>query len=161
MFNGRSNAAAVALADKLLQLAPVPMSKVFFANSGSEANDTAVKLVWYYHNAIDKVAKKKIIARENGYHGVTVAAASMSGPISNQRDFDLPIERILHVDCRHHFRYAEADESEEDFASRLAHSLKKRTLDEGPHTVGAFIAEPVMGAGGVIVPPATYFEKNL
>ena len=158
-FNGRSNAAAVALAEKLLAMAPVPMSKVFFANSGSEANDTAVKLVWYYHNAIGKPAKKKIIARKNAYHGVTVAAASMSGLISNHRDFDLPIDRILHVDCPHHWRYAEAGESEEDFATRLADSLEKRILEEGPETVGAFIAEPVMGAGGVIVPPATYFEK--
>ena len=158
-FNGRSNAAAVALAEKLLALAPVPMSKVFFANSGSEANDTAVKLVWYYHNAIGKPRKKKIIARKSAYHGVTVAAASLSGLISNHRDFDLPIDRILHVDCPHHWRYAEPGESEEDFATRLADSLEKRILEEGPETVGAFIAEPVMGAGGVIVPPATYFEK--
>lgn len=158
-FNGRSNPAAAALADKLLSLAPVPMSKVFFANSGSEANDSAVKLVWYYHNAIGKPGKKKIIARRNAYHGVTVAAASLSGLAPNHRDFDLPIDRILHVDCPHHFRYAEAGESEEDFATRLAAALEHRILDEGPETVGAFIAEPVMGAGGVLVPPATYFDK--
>ena len=158
-FNGRSNPAAIALAEKLLSLAPVPMSKVFFANSGSEANDSAVKLVWYYHNAIGKPEKKKIIARRNAYHGVTVAAASLSGLVPNHRDFDLPIDRILHVDCPHHFRYAEAGESEEDFATRLAAALEQRILDEGPGTVGAFIAEPVMGAGGVLVPPATYFDK--
>ncbi|KLN56717.1 aminotransferase [Variovorax paradoxus] len=158
-FNGRSNPAAIALAEKLLALAPVPMSKVFFANSGSEANDSAVKLVWYYHNAIGKPEKKKIIARRNAYHGVTVAAASLSGLAPNHRDFDLPIDRILHVDCPHHFRYAEAGESEEDFATRLAAALEQRILDEGPGTVGAFIAEPVMGAGGVLVPPATYFDK--
>ena len=158
-FNGRSNPAAIALAEKLLTLAPVPMSKVFFANSGSEANDSAVKMVWYYFNAIGKPAKKKIIARKNAYHGVTVVAASLSGLINNHRDFDLPIDRILHVDCPHHYRYAEAGESEEAFATRLADNLEKRILEEGPETVGAFIAEPVMGAGGVIVPPATYFEK--
>ena len=158
-FNGRSNPAAIALAEKLLSLAPVPMSKVFFANSGSEANDSAVKLVWYYHNAIGKPEKKKIIARRNAYHGVTVAAASLSGLAPNHRDFDLPIDRILHVDCPHHFRYAEAGESEQDFATRLAAALEQRILDEGPETVGAFIAEPVMGAGGVLVPPATYFDK--
>jgi 4-aminobutyrate--pyruvate transaminase len=158
-FNGRSNPAAIALAEKLLALAPVPMSKVFFANSGSEANDTAVKLVWYYFNAIGKPAKKKIMARKNAYHGVTVAAASMSGLISNHRDFDLPIDRILHVDCPHFYRYGEPGETEESFATRLADSLEKRILEEGPDTVGAFIAEPVMGAGGVLVPPATYFEK--
>lgn len=158
-FNGRSNPAAIALAEKLLSMAPVPMSKVFFANSGSEANDSAVKLVWYYHNAIGKPGKKKIIARRNAYHGVTVAASSLSGLVPNHRDFDLPIDRILHVDCPHHFRYAEAGESEEDFATRLAAALEQRILDEGPDTVGAFIAEPVMGAGGVLVPPATYFDK--
>jgi 4-aminobutyrate--pyruvate transaminase len=158
-FNGRSNPAAIALAEKLLSLAPVPMSKVFFANSGSEANDSAVKLVWYYHNAIGKPEKKKIIARLNAYHGVTVAAASLSGLVPNHRDFDLPIDRILHVDCPHHYRYAEAGESEEAFATRLADALEKRILEEGPETVGAFIAEPVMGAGGVLVPPATYFDK--
>ena len=132
---------------------------VLFAKSGWEANDSAVKLVWYYHNAIGKPAKKKIIARKNAYHGVTVAAASLSGLINNHRDFDLPIDRILHVDCPHHFRYAEPGETEEDFATRLADNLEKRILEEGPDTVGAFIAEPVMGAGGVLVPPATYFEK--
>ena len=158
-FNGRSNPAAIALAEKLLTLAPVPMSKVFFANSGSEANDSAVKLVWYYHNAIGKPAKKKIIARKNAYHGVTVAAASLSGLVPNHRDFDLPIDRILHVECPHHYRFAEAGESEEAFATRLADTLEQRILAEGPDTVAAFIAEPVMGAGGVLVPPATYFEK--
>jgi len=158
-FNHRSNAAAIALAEKLIAMAPVPMSKVFFANSGSEANDTAVKLVWYYHNAIGKPAKKKIIARRNAYHGVTVAAASLSGLVPNHRDFDLPIDRVLHVDCPHHYRYAEPGETEEAFATRLADALEQRILAEGPDTVGAFIAEPVMGAGGVLVPPATYFEK--
>ena len=122
-FNGRSNPAAIALADKLLSIAPVPMSKVFFANSGSEANDTAVKLVWYYYNAIGKPAKKKIISRKNAHHGVTVAAASLSGLVSNHRDFDLPIDRILHVECPHHYRFGEPGESEEAFATRLAESI--------------------------------------
>lgn len=158
-FTGRSNPAAIALAQKLLEIAPVPMSKVFFANSGSEANDSAVKMVWYYHNAIGKPEKKKIIARRNAYHGVTVASASLSGLNGNHQDFDLPIDRFLHVDCPHHFRYAEDGESEEDFATRLADNLEQRILAEGPETVAAFIAEPVIGAGGVLVPPATYFEK--
>ena len=158
-FSHRSNPAAIELAEKLLSIAPVPMSKVFFANSGSEANDTAVKLVWYYHNAIGKPAKKKILSRKNAYHGVTVAAASLSGLVNNHRDFDLPIDRILHVDCPHHYRFGLPGESEEDFATRLADALEQRILEEGPDTVGAFIAEPLMGAGGVIVPPATYFEK--
>ncbi|AOY92139.1 aspartate aminotransferase family protein [Cupriavidus sp. USMAA2-4] len=158
-FNHRSNPAAIELAQALLALAPVPMSKVFFANSGSEANDSAVKLVWYYHNASGRPAKKKIISRRRAYHGVTVAAASLSGLPANHQDFDLPIARILHVGCPHHYREAGPGESEEAFATRLAEELEARILAEGPDTVGAFIAEPVMGAGGVIVPPATYFDK--
>lgn len=158
-FNGRSNPAVIALAERLLSIAPVPMSKIFFANSGSEANDTAVKMIWYYHNAIGKPEKKKIIARRNAYHGVTIASASLSGLITNHRDFDLPINNILHVDCPHYFRYADPGESEEGFATRLADNLEQRILQEGPDTVAAFIAEPVIGAGGVLVPPTTYFEK--
>ena len=127
-FTGRSNPAVIALANKLLSIAPVPMSKVFFANSGSEANDSAVKLIWYYHNAIGKPEKKKIIARRNAYHGVTVASASLSGLVTNHRDFDLPIHNILHTDCPHYFRYAEPGESEEDFATRLADNLEKLIL---------------------------------
>ncbi|WP_066733183.1 aspartate aminotransferase family protein [Cupriavidus sp. D384] len=158
-FNHRSNPNVIRLAEKLLSLAPVPMSKVFFANSGSEANDTAVKLVWYYHNAIGQPLKKKIIARSNAYHGVTVAAASLSGLPSNHRDFDLPIDRILRTACPHHYRGAQSGESERDYSRRLARELEAQIVSEGPETVAAFIAEPVMGAGGVIVPPEGYFEE--
>ncbi|XAH21210.1 aspartate aminotransferase family protein [Xylophilus sp. GW821-FHT01B05] len=158
-FNHRTNPAVAELSEKLLSIAPVPMARVFFANSGSEANDTAVKMVWYYHNAIGKPGKKKIIARQKAYHGVTVAAASLSGLAANHTDFDLPIDRILHVDCPHHYRYGQPGESEADFATRLANALEQRILAEGPDTVAAFFAEPVMGAGGVLVPPETYFEK--
>jgi len=149
----------IELADKLIEIAPVPMSKVFFANSGSEANDSVVKLVWYYNNALGRPEKKKIISRIKGYHGVTVASASLTGLPYNHRDFDLPIRNILHTSCPHHYRFGEAGESEEDFASRMADELEQMILDEGPETVAAFIGEPVMGAGGVIVPPATYWEK--
>jgi len=158
-FNGKSHPAAIELAEKLLQISPVPMSKVFFANSGSEANDTAIKLVWYVNNALGRPNKKKIISRQKAYHGVTVAAASLTGLPANQRDFDIPIDGILHTDCPHYYRYAEAGESEEDFASRCADNLEQLILAEGPDTVAAFFAEPVMGAGGVLVPPASYFEK--
>ena len=158
-FFHRGSDVVVDLAEKLMAMAPAPMSKVFFANSGSEANDTVVKLVWYYNNAIGRPKKKKIISRIKAYHGVTVASASLTGLPNNHRDFDLPIAGILHTDCPHHYRYAEPGESEEDFSSRCAANLEKMILDEGPETVAAFIAEPVMGAGGVIVPPATYFEK--
>ena len=158
-FGGKSNEPGIELAERLIGLAPVPMSKVFFANSGSEANDTAVKLVWYYHNAIGKPEKKKIISRMRAYHGVTVAAASLTGLPNNHRDFDLPIGRILHADCPGYYRFATAGESEEAFAARCAHALEAMIVREGPDTVGAFIAEPIMVSGGCILPPRTYFER--
>ncbi len=158
-FNQKAHEVAGALAERLIAMMPVPMSKAFFANSGSEANDTAVKIVWYYNNALGRPRKKKIISRLRGYHGVTVATASLTGLAANHRDFDLPIANIRHADCPHHWRYAHPGESEEQYADRLAESLDLQIQREDPETVAAFIAEPVMGAGGVIVPPRTYFEK--
>lgn len=158
-FGGKAPAPTIDLAERLIALSPVPMSKVLFANSGSEANDTAVKLVWYYNNALGRPEKKKIIARTRGYHGVTVATASLTGLAANHRDFDLPLDRVLHTDCPHFWRNADDGESEEDFATRLAANLERLIVREGPETIAAMIAEPVMGAGGVIVPPATYFAK--
>jgi len=159
LFTGRSHDPAIELAEKLKEIAPVPISKVFFCNSGSEANDTQVKLVWYLNNALDRPKKKKIVSRMKAYHGVTVVAASLTGLPGNHRDFDLPLPGFLHTACPHHYRFAQAGESEEDFATRLAAELDALIVREGPDTVAAFIAEPVMGAGGVIVPPKTYFEK--
>jgi 4-aminobutyrate---pyruvate transaminase len=158
-FAHKATDVGIALAEKLLSIAPAPLSKVFFANSGSEVNDTAIKLVWYYNNALGRPQKKKIISRMKGYHGVTIASASLTGLPNNHRDFDLPIANILHVDCPHWYRFAQAGESEEAFATRLTESLEQRILAEGPETIAAMIGEPVMGAGGVIVPPATYWEK--
>ena len=159
IFASKTTMPVIDLAEKLITMAPAPMSKVFFANSGSEANDTVVKLVWYYNNALGRPEKKKIISRIKGYHGVTVASASMTGLPANHADFDLPIANIKHTDCPHHWLFAEDGESEEDFATRLAANLEQMILDEGPDTVAAFIAEPIMGAGGVILPPETYFDK--
>jgi len=158
-FAHKSHDVGIELAERLIEMAPVPMSKAFFTNSGSEANDTVVKMVWYYNNALDRPEKKKIISRIKAYHGVTVAAASLTGLPANHRAFDLPIANILHTDCPHYYRFSEEGESEEEFSTRLAANLEKMILDEGPETVAAFIAEPVMGAGGVIVPPKGYFEK--
>ena len=158
-FTHKAHDPGIDLAEALIKIAPVPMSKVFFTNSGSEANDTVVKLVWYYNNALGRPHKKKIIARQKGYHGVTVASASLTGLPHLHRDFDLPIAGILHTDCPHFYRYGEEGETEEEFATRLADQLEQLILAEGPETIAAFIAEPVMGAGGVIVPPATYFDK--
>jgi 4-aminobutyrate---pyruvate transaminase len=159
LFSGRSHDPAIELAEKLKEIAPVPVSKVFFCNSGSEANDTQMKLVWYMNNGLGRPKKKKIVSRRRGYHGVTIAAASLTGLPANHTDFDLPIAGVLHTGCPHHYRFAIDGESEEDFATRLAAELEQLILREDPDTVAAFIAEPVMGAGGVIVPPATYFEK--
>lgn len=158
LFNSRSNTPAIELSAKLLEIAPKSLSKVLFANSGSEANDAAVKLVWFYHNAIGKPAKKKIISRQRGYHGVTVASGSLTGLPANHLHFDLPIDRILHTDCPSYYHGAEPGESEEAFSQRLVNNLEQLIIQENPETVGAFIAEPVMGAGGVIVPPIGYFE---
>ena len=159
LFSGRSHDPAIELAEKLKEIAPVPISKVFFCNSGSEANDTQVKLVWYMNNALGRPMKKKIIARLKGYHGVTIASASLTGLPANHIDFDLPIANILHTSCPHHYRFGQDGESEEAFSTRLAAELEEQILREGPDTVAAFIAEPVMGAGGAIMPPEGYFPK--
>ena len=159
IFGGRSHEPAIAVAEKLKEIIPIPVSKVFFTSSGSEANDSQIKLAWYYNNARGLPNKKKIISRIRAYHGVTIASASLTGLPNNHRDFDLPIDRVLHTSCPHYYRSGVAGESEEDFASRMAADLDLMIQKEGPDTVAAFIAEPVMGAGGVIIPPATYFEK--
>ena len=158
-FAGKVPAVATELAEKLVSMVPGGLARVIFANSGSEANDTAIKLAWYYNNALGRPEKKKIIGRQKGYHGMTVAAASVTGLAFVHADFDLPRGRFLHTGCPHHYRFAKPGESEEQFASRLAAELDALIVREGPGTVAAFFAEPVMGAGGVIVPPATYFEQ--
>jgi 4-aminobutyrate--pyruvate transaminase len=158
-FSGKVPGPATELAEALMRWAPVPMARVLFANSGSESNDTAFKLVRYYHNAIGKPKKKKVIARDKGYHGVTVATASMSGLPTMHRHFDLPIDGVVRVACPHAYQFARDGESGEAFATRLAAELEATIAREGPDTIAAFIAEPVQGAGGVIIPPPTYFDK--
>lgn len=158
-FTQKVAAPAVELAEKLVSLAPVPMSKAYFCNSGSEANDTAVKMIWYFNNALGRPQKKKIISRVKAYHGVTVAAASLTGLPALHNQFDLPIAGILRTDCPHHYRFGAAGESEEDFATRCADNLEKLILAEGPETIAAMFAEPVQGAGGVIIPAKTYWQK--
>ena len=159
LFTHKAHAPSIELSEKLIELAPVPMSKVFFTNSGSEANDTVIKLLWYRNNAIGKPEKKKFISRRNAYHGVTVASASLTGLQPNQRGFDLPLPGFYHVSCPRHYRNAQPGETEEQFADRLAEELECVISREGAETIAAFYAEPMMGAGGVIVPPRTYWEK--
>jgi len=149
----------IELAEFLVERAPVPMSKVFFTNSGSEANDTQIKIVWYYNNVLGRPEKKKIIARRSAYHGITLAAASLTGLQYAHNAFDVPLKNFIHTDCPHHYHHAEEGESEDQYSTRLADNLEKLIEDEGPDTVAAFIAEPFLGAGGVIPPPQGYFEK--
>ncbi len=157
LFGGRSHEPAVELAEKIKALAPCPTSKVFFTSSGSETNDSQIKLAWYYNNAIGRPKKKKIISRMRAYHGVTIASASLTGLPVFHADFDLPMAGVLHTDCPHFYRGGETGETELEFVARLASNLETLIEREGPDTIAAFIAEPVMGAGGVVVPPATYF----
>ncbi len=158
-FAQKTASPAVDLAEKLVEMTPAQLTKVFFANSGSEANDTAVKVVWYYNNALGRPERKKVISRVKGYHGVTIAAASLTAMPYVQADFDLPIQNIIHTGAPHHYRFAKEGESEEAFTDRLAQELEDLILAEGPETVAAFIGEPLQGAGGVIVPPESYWPK--
>jgi adenosylmethionine-8-amino-7-oxononanoate aminotransferase len=156
-FLAQSNEPGIRLAARVAKLTPPGLDHVFFCNSGSEANDTIVKLVWYHSNLKGTPAKKKIIARRHGYHGVTLAATSLSGLPNMHALFDAPLPGFLHVGKPHYYREAAPGESEADFAARLARELEERIVAEGPETVAAFIGEPLMAAGGVIEPPAGYW----
>lgn len=159
-FWNRTTKPSLDLAKELLEtFTATKMAKAFFTNSGSEANDTQVKLVWYYNNALGRPNKKKFIARTKSYHGSTLISASLSGLMPLHQKFDLPAPFVLHTDCPHYWRFHLPGETEEEFSTRLAKNLEDLILKEGPETIAAFIAEPLMGAGGVIPPPATYFEK--
>ncbi len=159
LFAGKTHEPSILLAEKLKAMVPFEAGRVFFGLSGSDANDTQVKLMWYYHNAIGKPEKKKIISRLGGYHGVTVAAGSLTGLPPFHANFDLPIPQVLHTDRPHFYRDAHDAESESEFCDRIVASLEDLIEREGPETIAAFIAEPILGAGGVIVPPAGYYEK--
>ena len=159
LFAGRTHEPGVMLAEKLKAMAPFDAGRVFFGLSGSDANDTQVKLIRYYHNAIGKPEKKKIISRWRGYHGSTLAAGSLTGLPAFHRHFDLPVPGVLHAECPYFYRDARDGESEEAFSARLAGNLEALIQREGPETIAAFIAEPVQGAGGVIVPPKGYFRR--
>ena len=158
-FSHKSHPSATALAERLVKMAPGKLAKTHFTSSGSEANDLTIKMIWYYNNALGRPEKKKIIARQRGYHGVSIASGSLTGLPAFHRDFDLPLPMIRHVSCPNAWRYANPGESEEHFATRLADELEALILAEGPETVAAFIGEPVMGAGGVITPPPAYWQK--
>lgn len=158
-FNGMSSDIVAECAEALLQRAPVPMSRVFFGSSGSDANETQLKLVWYYNNLRGKPEKKKVIARWNSYHGSGVATASLTGLPSMHTLFDLPKGPILHVSAPYYYRNAPEGMSEREFSRQLGKELEDLIEREGADTIGAFFAEVVMGAGGLIPPPEGYFEE--
>jgi 4-aminobutyrate--pyruvate transaminase len=158
-FSHKAHGPVVELADKLVNMAPAPMSKAFFTNSGSEAIDTALKLIWYRSNALGQPNRKKIIVRNRAYHGVTIAAAALTSLPGNHASFDLIVPNVLRLTCPHYWREGQPGESEEQFATRLAEELETTILAEGPETIAAFFGEPVQGAGGVIVAARTYWEQ--
>ncbi|MFP6638827.1 MAG: aminotransferase [Myxococcota bacterium] len=163
-FAGASNPPQIELADRLLSLLREhggfeKASRVFFGLSGSDANDTQMKLIRYYNNLRGRPAKKKIISRHGAYHGLTLATASLTGIPVFHKAFDLPLEGVVFVSTPHHYRFAQDGESEEAFSQRLADELESTLEREGPETVAAFIAEPLMGAGGVVPPPRGYFDR--
>ena len=161
MFGGKTHQVAIDLADKLAEMIPMKDPVLSFGNSGSDANDTHIKLLRYYHEAIGKPECRKIISRERSYHGVTVAAASLTGLPVTQNHFDLPVDAlgILRTDHPHYYRGKQGDESEAEFVDRIVGNLEAMIVREGPDTIAAFIAEPITGASGVIVPPADYYQK--
>ena len=159
LFAGKTNEPSVLLAEKLCSMVPMENARAFFGLSGSDANDTQIKLMRYYNNAIGKPEKKKIISRQRGYHGVTLASGSLTGLPAFHKHFDLPIDGILHTDAPHYYRGSRPGETEDQFVNRIVGNLEKMIHAEGADTIAALIAEPVSGAGGVIVPPEGYYEK--
>lgn len=159
IFRHMSSETAIELAERLLAMAPVPMSKVFFQCSGSEANDTAIKLSWYYWNAVGQPQRRKMIAQRDAYHGSGTASVSLTGKAEFHAAFGLPLPGFLHTDFPHYYRAALPGETEDEFTTRSAESLERLIVSEGPETIAAFFAEPVMGGGGAVLPPTGYFDK--
>ncbi|MCO6188383.1 aspartate aminotransferase family protein [Rhizobium sp. L1K21] len=157
-FSSKSHEPSIRLADKLVEMTPDNLSRVFFTSSGSEANDTIVKMVWFMNNALGRPKKKKFLSRIKGYHGITVASGSLTGLPINHRDFDLPAIPVRHLTCPHFYRFGEEGEDESAFTARLLAELEAVIAEEGADTIAAFIGEPLIAAGGVLPPPAGYWE---
>jgi L-2,4-diaminobutyrate transaminase len=158
LYAGNSNEPSIRLADRLVRMAPKGMSKVYFGLSGSDANETSVKIVWYYNNVLGRPAKKKIIARHRAYHGATIMAGSLTGVDVFHKAFDLPIERVLRTTAPHHYWEALPGMSEKAFSEKCARDLEELILREDPDTIAAFIGEPMMGSGGIVPPPDGYWQ---
>ncbi len=159
LTNHKSHPPVIALAEKLLSIAPVPMSRIWFASTGSEANDCAARLSWYYWNAMGQPQRRQFISHRLAYHGNTIASASLSGVSYAHDRFNLPLPGFMHVTTPHFTRHAQPGESEEAFSDRLVADIERLILAQGPQTIAAFFVEPVMGAGGIVVPPARYYER--
>lgn len=157
-FSSKAHEPSIRLAERLVEMTPENLTRVFFTSSGSEANDTILKMVWYMNNALGRPKKKKFLARAKGYHGITVASGSLTGLSGNHRDFDLPAIPVRHLTCPHFYRFGMEGESEADFTARLLAELESVIAEEGADTIAAFIGEPLMSAGGVMPPPAGYWE---
>src|SRR5690606_30464956 len=162
-FFQTTNVPAAQLAAKLADLAPEVGGRrfdhVFFSSSGSESNDTNVRLVRRYWDLLGQPQRKTIISRHNAYHGSTMAGASLGGMSGMHAQGDLPIPGIVHIEQPYFLENAKPGESEAAFGVRAARWLEEKILEIGPEKVAAFIAEPVQGAGGVIIPPATYWPE--
>lgn len=156
-FAHKAHEPSIRLAEKLAEMTPEGLDRVFFTNSGSEANDTVIKMVWFYNNALGRPEKKKFLARNKGYHGITIASGSLTGLPANHKDFDLPAIPVTHLTCPHYWKWAEEGETEAEFTARLLKEAEDTILAEGPDTIAGFIGEPVMGAGGVMTPPEGYW----
>lgn len=143
----------------IIDRASKTMSRVYFGLSGSDADETNIKLIWYYNNVLGRREKKKIISRWRGYHGSTVMTGSLTGLELYHNVFDLPRAPILHTEAPYFFRRADRSMSEAQFSQACADKLEELIVAEGPDTVAAFIGEPILGAGGIVPPPAGYWEK--
>ena len=159
LTNHKSHPRVIELAEKLLSMAPVPMSRIWFASTGSEAIDCAARLSWYFWNALGQPEKKKFISHQLAYHGNTIASASLSGVRYAHEKFNLPLPGFLHVSTPHFSRHAHPGETEDNYSDRLIADIEKLIHEEGAHTIAAFFVEPVMAAGGIVIPPARYYEQ--
>ncbi len=156
-YAGHGTEASITLAKMIMDRAPAHMSKVYFGMSGSDANETNIKLIWYYNNILGRPEKKKIIARWRGYHGSGLMTGSLTGLEFFHKKFDLPLSQVIHTEAPYYYRRADASQSEEAFSAHLAAELEALILREGPDTIAGFIGEPVLGTGGIVPPPKGYW----
>ncbi|OOY30622.1 aspartate aminotransferase family protein [Thioclava sp. F36-6] len=157
-YVGHGTEASITLAHMVLDRAPDHMSKVYFGLSGSDANETNIKLVWYYNNILNRPEKKKIISRWRGYHGSGLMTGSLTGLELFHKKFDLPLSQVVHTEAPYYYRRPDEAMSEEAFTAYCASELEQLIEREGPDTIAAFIGEPVLGTGGIVPPPAGYWE---